>query len=168
MILANSVGLKVAGITAQTPDPAGGVIVRDRQGNPTGALKDAAQDMLFKAVPPPSHDQRRHAIERALRHAASLGVTSVQNMNPDYADIAIYSELLDEGKLTTRIYAAPLIPQVDDQVKIGIRRAFGGPYLRIGAVKAYADGSLGSATPYFFEPFLDQPRNLRLLSSHIA
>jgi predicted amidohydrolase YtcJ len=150
MILANSFALKLAGITAQTPDPAGGVIVRDRQGNPTGALKDAAMDLLFKAVPPPSHDQRRHAIERALEHAASLGVTSVQNMNPDYADIAIYSELLDEGKLTTRIYAAPLITQVDDQVKIGVRRAFGGPYLRIGAVKAYADGSLGSATAYFF------------------
>src|SRR5260370_5957207 len=97
MILANSLALKLAGITAQTPEPAGGVIVRDGQGNPTGALKDAAQDMLFKAVPPPSHDQRRHAIERALEHAASLGVTSVQHMNPDYADIAIYSEMLDES-----------------------------------------------------------------------
>jgi predicted amidohydrolase YtcJ len=167
MILANSAALGLAGITAQTADPAGGVIVRDRQGDPTGALKDAAMDLLFKAVPPPSHDQRRHAIERALEHAASLGVTSVQNMNPDYADIAIYSELLDEGKLTTRIYAAPLITQVDDQVKIGVRRAFGGPYLRIGAVKAYADGSLGSATAYFFEPFSDQPGNRGLLSDEM-
>src|SRR5580658_482766 len=167
MVLANSLALKLAGITAQTPDPTGGVIVRDKQGNPTGALKDAAEDLLFKAVPPPSHDQRRHAIERALEHSASLGVTSVQHMNPDYADIAIYSELLDEGKLTTRIYAAPLITQVDDQVKIGIRRAFGGPYLRIGAVKAYADGSLGSATAYFFEPFSDQPNNRGLLSDEM-
>jgi predicted amidohydrolase YtcJ len=167
MVLANSLALKLAGITAQTPDPAGGVIVRDKQGNPTGALKDAAEDLLFKAVPPPSHDQRRHAIERALEHAASLGVTSAQHMNPDYADIAIYSELLDEGKLTTRIYAAPLITQVDDQVKIGIRRAFGGPYLRIGAVKAYADGSLGSATAYFFDPFSDQPGNRGLLSDEM-
>jgi len=167
MVLANSLALKLAGITAQTTDPAGGVIVRDRQGNPTGALKDAAMDLLFKAVPPPSHDQRRHAIERALEHAASLGVTSVQHMNPDYADIAIYSELLGEGKLTTRIYAAPLITQVDDQVKIGIRQAFGGPYLRIGAVKAYADGSLGSSTAYFFEPFSDQPGNRGLLSDEM-
>jgi predicted amidohydrolase YtcJ len=167
MVLANSLALKLAGITARTPDPAGGVIVRDRKGNPTGALKDAAMDLLFKSVPPPSHDQRRHAIERALEHAASLGVTSVQHMNPDYADIAIYSELLVEGRLTTRIYAAPLIPQVDDQVKIGIRRAFGGPYLRIGAVKAYADGSLGSATAYFFEPFSDQPNNRGLLSDEM-
>jgi predicted amidohydrolase YtcJ len=167
MVLANSLALKLAGITAQTPDPAGGVIVRDKQGNPTGALKDAAEDLLFKAVPPPSHDQRRHAIERALQHAASLGVTSVQHMNPDYADIAIYSELLDEGKLSTRIYAAPLITQVDDQVKIGIRRAFGGPYLRIGAVKAYADGSLGSTTAYFFEPYSDHSGNRGLLSDEM-
>ena len=167
MVLANSLALKLAGISAQTPDPTGGVIVRDQQGNPTGALKDAAQDLLFKVVPSFSHDQRRHAIERALGHAASLGVTSVQHMNPEYADIAIYSELLDEGKLTTRIYAAPLIPQVDDQAKIGIRRAFGGPYLRIGAVKAYADGSLGSRTAYFFEPFSDQPSNRGLLSDEM-
>jgi predicted amidohydrolase YtcJ len=167
MVLANSLALKLAGITARTPDPDGGVIVRDKNGNPTGGLKDAAQDMLFKALPPLTHDRRRHAIERALEHAASLGVTSVQNMNPDYADIAIYSELLDEGKLTARIYAAPLIPQVDDQVKIGIRRAFGGPYLRMGAVKAYADGSLGSATAYFFDPFDDQPGNRGLLSDEM-
>jgi predicted amidohydrolase YtcJ len=167
MILANSLALKLAGITAQTPDLPGGVIVRDAQGNPTGALKDAAADLLYKVIPPPTHDQRRHAIERGLAHAASLGVTSVQHMNPEYADIAIYNELLDEGKLTTRIYAAPLITQVDDQVKIGIKRAFGGPYLRIGALKAYADGSLGSGTAYFFEPFTNQPNNRGLLSDEM-
>jgi predicted amidohydrolase YtcJ len=164
MILANSLALKLAGITAQTPDPPGGVIVRDAQGNPTGALKDAAADLVYKVIPAPSHDLRRHAIERALEHAASLGVTSVQDMDPDYADIAIYAELLDERMLTTRIYAAPLIAEVDDQLKIGIRHAFGGPYLRLGAVKSFADGSLGSATAYFFEAFTDQPGNRGLLA----
>jgi predicted amidohydrolase YtcJ len=164
MILANSLALKLAGINAKTPDPDGGVIVHDAKGNPTGALKDAAAELVYKVIPEPTHDQRRHSIERALEHAASLGVTSVQHMNPDYADIAIYAELLEEGKLTTRIYAAPLISQVDDQVKIGIRHSFGGPYLRIGALKSYADGSLGSATAYFFEPFNDQPNNRGLLS----
>ncbi len=167
MVLANSAALKIAGITAQTPDPDGGVIMRDKNGNPTGGLKDAALDMLFKAVPALTHDPRRHAIVRALEHAASVGVTSVQNMNPDYADMAIYNELLDEGKLTTRIYAAPLITQVDDQVKIGIKRAFGSSYLRIGALKGYADGSLGSSTAYFFEPFSDKPGNRGLLSDEM-
>jgi len=167
MSLANSVALRRAGVTAQTKDPPGGVIVRDAQGNPTGALKDAAMDLVGKLVPPLSHEQRLKAVKRALAHAASLGVTSVQDMNPDYADIAVYSELLQRGELTTRIYVAPYIMQVDDQAKIGIRHAFGGDYLRIGALKGYADGSLGSATAYFFEPFTDQPNNRGLLSDEM-
>jgi hypothetical protein len=88
-------------------------------------------------------------------------------MDPDYDDIAVYSELLERGELTARIYAAPLITGVDDQAKIGIRHAFGGPFLRIGALKAFADGSLGSATAYFFEPFLDQPGNHGILSDEM-
>jgi predicted amidohydrolase YtcJ len=167
MALANSLTLRLAGITAQTPDPPGGVIMRDAQGNPTGALKDAAMDYVFKVAPPFSHDARLRAVKRALAHAASLGVTSVQHMNPEYADIAIYSELLERGELTARIYAAPLITGVDDQVKIGIRHAFGGPFLRIGALKAYADGSLGSSTAYFFDPFSNQPNNRGLLSDEM-
>ena len=167
MGLANSVALKRAGITGKTPDPPGGVIVRDAQGNPTGALKDAATDLLSGVIPDLTHEQRMRAVKRALAHAASVGVTSVQHMNPDYADIAVYSELLDRGELTTRIYAAPLITQVDDQAKIGIRRAFGDSYLRIGALKAYADGSLGSRTAYFFEAFSDQPDNRGLLSDEM-
>jgi len=167
MALANSVTLRLAGITAQTPDPPGGVIVHDAQGNPTGALKDAAMDYVYKIAPPLSHDARLRAVKRALAHAASLGVTSVQHMNPEYADIAVYSELLERGELTTRIYAAPLIPGVDDQVKIGVRHAFGSPLLRIGALKAYADGSLGSSTAYFFEPFSNQPDNRGLLSDEM-
>ena len=167
MALANSAALRLAGVTAKTPDPPGGAIVRDVQGNPTGAFKDAAMDYIYKVIPPLSREQRRMAVKRALGHAALLGVTSVQDMNPEYADIAMYSEFLRRGELTTRIYAAPLITQVDDQVKLGIGRAFGGPYLRIGALKAYADGSLGSATAYFFEPFTDQPANRGLLSDEM-
>jgi predicted amidohydrolase YtcJ len=165
MGIANSQALKLAGITAKTPDPPGGVIVRDAQGNPTGALKDAATDLIDKVIPDHTHDQRLHAARRALEHAASVGVTSAQHMNPEFADIAVYDELRQHGELTTRIYAAPLITQVDDLVKIGIRHGFGDSYLRIGALKAYADGSLGSRTAYFFEPFLDTPDNHGLLAS---
>ena len=164
MGLANSVALRLAGITAQTPDPPGGTIVHDAQGNPTGALKDAAMDPIYKVIPPLSHDRRVKVVKRALAYAASVGVTSVQHMETSYADIAVYSELLRRGELTTRIYVAPLITHVDDQVKLGIGHAFGGPYLRIGAVKAYADGSLGSGTAYFYEPFLNQGTNRGLLA----
>ena len=167
MALANSLALKLAGITAKTPDPAGGVIVHDPQGNPTGILKDAAMDLMFKVIPSPSHLRRLRAAKRALAHAASLGVTSVQDMNPDYADVAVYSELAERGQLTTRIYAAPLITGWHDQAKIGLRRAFGSSYLRLGGVKAYADGSLGSSTAYFFQPYTDAPQNHGLLSSEM-
>jgi hypothetical protein len=159
--------LRLAGISAKTPDVPGGTIVRDAQGNPTGALKDAATDLIYKVIPPLTHDQRIKVIKRSMAHAASLGVTSVQHMSADYEDIAAYSELLQRGELITRVYAAPLISNVDDEAKIGIRHAFGGPYLRIGALKAFADGSLGSGTAYFYEPFLNQGDNRGLLSDEM-
>jgi len=167
MGLANSVALRLAGITAKTPDPPGGKIVRDAQGNPTGALKDAATNYIDKVIPPLSRGERMRIVQRALAHAASLGVTSVQHMVASYEDIAVYSELARRGELTTRIYAAPSIVSVDDQAKLGIGHAFGGPFLRIGALKAFADGSLGSGTAYFYEPFLNQGNNRGLLSDEM-
>lgn len=165
--LANSVTLKLANITAKTPDPPGGQIVRDSQGNPTGILRDAAQDMVFKVMPPMSHAHRMRAIHQALEHAASLGVTSVQDMNPAYADVAAYAELQEQGALTTRIYVAPMETGWKDQAKIGLRHAQGTAFLRMGAVKGYADGSLGSETAYFFDPYTDDPKSRGLLSDEM-
>jgi hypothetical protein len=160
MIVVNSLALKLAGITAATPDPPGGVIVRDAQGEPTGALKDAAATLVQSIIPPPSHQQRRAIIERALRHAASLGVTSLQDMSlpdhsADYANLAVYSELREEGRLTARIYAVPALAGVEDFARLGIRHDFGDEFLRVGALKAFADGSVGSRTAYFIEPYSD-------------
>src|SRR4029077_580171 len=137
-----SVALRLAGITAKTPDSPRGTVVRGAQGNHTGAPEDAAMGHMPRVIPPLSHDQRLKAAKRALAHAASVGITSVQNMSAGYGDIAIYSELLQRAELTARIYAAPSIMSQEDQAKIGVGHAFGGPYLRIGALKAFADGSL--------------------------
>jgi predicted amidohydrolase YtcJ len=170
MALANSVALRLAGITAKTPDPPGGVIVRDAQGNPTGALKDAAEDLVLKVIPPLSHDQRLRGMRRALAYAASLGVTSVQDMNDEndsFADIRAYGELLQNGELTTRVYVAPAVSDWDEQAKVGIRHAFGSSYLRMGALKGFADGSLGSGTGYFFSPYSDEPGNSGLLGKQM-
>ena len=167
MGLANSVALRLAGITAKTPDPPGGTIVRDAQGDATGALKDAATGYLDKVIPPLTHEQRLKIVKRALAYVASVGVTSAQHMVASYEDIEVYSELLQRGELTTRIYAAPSITHVDDFAKLGIGHAFGGPYLRVGALKAFADGSLGSGTAFFYEPFLNQGNNRGLLSDEM-
>jgi len=91
----------------------------------------------------------------------------VQDMNPGYADIATYMLLAERRELTARIYAAPMETGWDDQARIGIRRAFGSSYLRLGALKGYADGSLGSTTAYFFEPYADAPNTRGLLSDEM-
>ncbi len=165
--LANSAAMKLAGVNAKTADVPGGVIVRDASGNPTGIFKDAAQALINKAIPPMSHERRMRAARRALVHVASLGVTSVQHMNPEFADVAVYSELAEKGELTTRMYAVPMETSWQDQAKIGIRHSWGSTYLRVGAVKGYADGSLGSRTAYMFEPFADEPANRGLLSDEM-
>lgn len=167
MSLANSRALRMAGITRETPDPPGGVIVRDGKGEPTGILKDAAMNAVSAVIPPLSRDARLRILEEGMKHAASLGVTSVQDMNPPYADIAAYAELQERGALTLRISAAPLETQWEDLARLGLRRAFGSPFLRLGALKGYADGSLGSTTAYFFEPYLDEPGNRGLLTDEM-
>jgi len=164
MALANSVALKLAGVTKSTKAPPGGEIVRDANGEPTGILKDAAMDLVYSKIPALSRERLTRAIRRAMAHAARLGVTSVQDMAPAYTDVSIYSELAQKGELTTRIYVAPHMSGWEDQAKIGVRHGFGTPYLRMGATKAFADGSLGSTTAYFFKPYVDAPNTRGLLA----
>jgi hypothetical protein len=165
--LANSAAMKLAGVDANTPEIPGGVIVRDANRNPTGIFKDAAMTLIYKAIPPMTHEQRLRSARAAMKHAASLGVTSVQHMNPEFAEVAAYSELAEKGELTTRVYAVPMETEWRDQAKVGIRHAWGSSYLRLGGVKGYADGSLGSRTACMFEPFSDDPGNRGLLSDEM-
>lgn len=171
MYLANSVALKRAHITASTPDPPGGEIVRDTHGNPTGILKDAAQSLIDAVIPPLSPAQRLEAARRALAYARGLGVTSVQEMGNPGEDLSrnieVYKELQEKGELTSRIYVAPMIEGWRNYAGAGIRHAFGSNLLRTGAIKAYADGSLGSSTAYFFEPYSDDPHTRGLLTGEM-
>jgi predicted amidohydrolase YtcJ len=167
MALANSLALKLAGVTKDTPDPPGGTIVRDANGEPTGALKDAAMSYVYKVIPAPTHDQLVEIALRSSKHAASLGVTSIQDMGMLYPEIAAISDLAERGELLTRVYAAPPLAGWQDLAKLGLRHSFGSPMLRVGALKGYADGSLGSSTAYFFEPFSDDPKNKGLLSEEM-
>ncbi len=157
MALANSLALKLAGITRDTPDPQGGEIVNDKKtGEPTGILRDTAVDLVDKVIPPLSRDKRERAIRAAMRHAQELGVTSVQD-NSSSEDLEIYQELLKKGELGVRINAWRDGYGWADFQRIGITAPFGDPFLRLGTVKLFVDGSMGAGTALFFDPYADDP-----------
>ena len=156
MALANSLALKLAGVTRQTLDPPGGVIVRDKSGEPTGVLKDAAQSFVWKVMPPATFDERLAAARAATNYAASLGVTSIQDVSAG-TDVGVYQTLLDRGELKTRIYAVAPLPQWERLAQTGVRAHFGSEMLRVGGLKGFSDGSLGSTTALFYEPYRDDP-----------
>jgi len=157
MALANSLALRLAGVTRQTLDPPGGIIVRDpKTGEPTGILKDAAQSFVWKVISPSSFEEKLAAARAATDYAASLGVTSVQDMSAG-ADVGTYQTLLDRGELKTRIYAVAPLPQWERLARTGVRAHFGSDMLRVGGLKGFADGSLGSTTALFYEPYKDEP-----------
>ena len=163
MALANSVALKLAGVTRESQDPPGGVIVRDPQtGEPTGVLKDAAEDLVERVIPGKSFEENHAAALAATQHAARLGVTSLTDMSAN-ADVGLYQYMLDRGELKTRIYAIRSIVSWEVLAKAGVRAAFGPGMLRIGGLKGFADGSLGSTTALFFEPYNDAPQTRGLL-----
>lgn len=155
MALANSVALKLAGVGRDTPDPVGGLIVRDpTSGEPTGILKDAAMSLVHRVIPPPSRSAKLAAARAATDHAARLGVTSVQDMSAN-EDIGIYQELARQGALKTRIYGFWPLPGWEKPAALGFRAPLGDAWLRVGGLKGFADGSLGSTTAFFFDPYLD-------------
>jgi hypothetical protein len=162
MALANSLALKLSGVTKDTPDVAGGLIVCDANGEPTGVLKDAAMSLVQGVVPAPSWEEKLAAARAATAHAASLGVTSVQDMSAD-EDAGLYQYQLERGELKTRLYAVRSIMSWEVLGKTGVRAAFGNEWLRIGGLKGFADGSLGSSTALFFEPYDDTPDTRGLL-----
>jgi predicted amidohydrolase YtcJ len=162
MALANSAALRAAGVTAATPDPEGGTIVRDATGEPAGVFKDNALDLIERAVPAPSAEMRDRALAAAMRYVAERGVTSVHNMG-SWDDLATFERAHHAGRLRTRIYAAvPLATWQRLRDRIAARGR-GDAWLRIGGLKGFVDGSLGSHTAAFHEPFSDAPGDRGLL-----
>ncbi|MDQ2945345.1 MAG: amidohydrolase, partial [Acidobacteriota bacterium] len=155
MSLANSLALKLAGITRDTPDPPGGEIVRDEHGEPTGILKDAATAAVERVIPPPSDDELAIAIKAAMRYASENGVTSVQDMSASPDVLRAYQRLLRNGELQVRISAHQPLAGWKQQADVGILANFGNEKLHIGGLKGFADGSLGSTTALFFQPYSD-------------
>ena len=162
MALANTVALRTASITKATADPPGGTIVKDpKTGEPTGILKDAAMNLVSRHIPPASIGEKLEAARAASRHAAKLGVTSVQDMSAG-DDYDIYRQLLERGELNTRIYAVSPLPAWERLAQAGVRAASGNDLLRRGGLKGFSDGSLGSSTAWFFDPYANSTKNYGL------
>ena len=168
MSLANSLALKLAGIDKTTKDVPGGVIVRDSHGNPTGILKDAAQDLVERAIPPPSADQIHTAILAAQAYANAQGVTSVQDMSAAPEIFRVYQKMMHDGELHVRISGHQPLAEWKRLANVGLMADFGNERLHIGGLKGFADGSLGSTTALFFQPYLDAPDTSGIPSAELA
>jgi predicted amidohydrolase YtcJ len=162
MALANSLALKLAGITRETKDPPGGTIVRDSVGEPTGILKDNAWDLVTRIIPPPSREINLQAARAALKEAARTGVTTIQD-NSSIDALPTYQDLRARGELTARLYVWRPISTLDALVKAGVRTGLGDDWIRLGALKIMSDGAMGSGTAAFFAPYADDPKTSGLL-----
>ncbi len=162
MALANSAALAVGRVSAATAEVEGGSIVRDANGEPTGVLKDNAQGLVDREVPsaPPALSDR--ALDTAMRYVAEQGVTSVHNMG-SWEDLAVFERARSSGRLKTRIYTAVPLATWQRLRDTVAARGTGDHWVRIGALKGFVDGSLGSHTAAMLEPFTDSPRDTGLL-----
>ena len=154
MCLANTAALKAAGIDDRVKDVEGGTIVRDKNGRVTGVFKDNAMNMIYRIVPDPSDEQKDNALEAAMNYVAARGVTSAHNMS-GYMDV--FERAHAQNKLKTRIYAGMMLSdwkELNQKIK---QQGRGDKWLKIGGLKEFVDGSLGSHTAAFFKPFTDAP-----------
>ncbi len=154
--LANSKALELAGITKNTPSPEGGLIEKDKKtGEPTGILKDNAMDIMFNAIPDHSVDDFYKAALTALKEVRRFGITSVQDIlsNEEIPVYDAYKKLESEDKLTCRLSIRWPINDYKTLVMKNITVNSGDEFLKLGAVKAFSDGSLGSSTAWFFESY---------------
>mgnify|MGYP001555340152 CR=1 FL=1 len=162
MGLANTAALRAAGITRATADVDGGTIVRDAAGEPTGVLKDNAMGLLDHAIPDPPPAVEDRALDAAMAYVAAQGVTSVDHMGT-WNDLAVFERARKAGRLRTRIYAAVPLSTWERLRDTIAARGRGDDWLRIGGLKGFVDGSLGSHTAAMLEPFTDAPNDTGLL-----
>ena len=165
MGLANSRALILAKVSRDTPDMAGGTIVKSDAGEPTGVLKDEAMGPVFAVIPAPTAEQVDSALARAMRFANSRGVVAVSAVSAPWAEVAAVKRARANGTLTLRLSLYPALAdwrRVADTVRAD---GIGDDWIRVGGVKGFVDGSLGSTTALFFEPYLDDSTASGLLTT---
>ncbi len=162
MALANSLALTAGGVDASTKDIAGGTIVRDTDGNPTGILKDNAMDPITSVEPEPPDSLKFRALKAAMKYVNRQGVTSIGHMGT-WDDLRIFESARNNEQLSVRISAAVPLRTWKQLAKKTATEGTGDQWLRWGGLKSFMDGSLGSHTAAFFEPFIDDTNNTGLL-----
>jgi len=168
MGLANSLALDAAGIDAggtRTPDPAGGTIERDSAtGEATGVLKDAAMELVFAAIPPSGEEALDDALDAAASHALSRGVTQVHDM-ATFESLATYRRALEQDRLPLRVYSVVPLNRWEAMAELVEAEGRGDDRLWWGGLKGFVDGSLGSTTAWFYEPYEDEPETSGLITT---
>ena len=154
MALANSFALRLAGIDRGTKDPAGGLIVKDDNGYPTGILKDKAINLCTDLIPEETDEELDKALERASDHALSLGVTQVHDMGL-LRDLEVYRRNYKNSNLRIRIKLFTWYTNWEDIVDYVKKNGVGNDWLKWNGIKGMVDGSLGSRTAWMYEPYLD-------------
>lgn len=155
---ANTRALEAAGITRDTPDPADGLIMRDADGEPTGMLIEGAMGPVYRAIPEPTGDDIDAALRAGQREANRLGLTGAHSMEDPRAFSAL-QRLRAAGALTIRIYESIPADLLDHALALGIRTGFGDEWLRLGHLKIFSDGALGSRSALMLAPYNNEPEN---------
>lgn len=163
----NSRALQLAGITNNTPDPAGGKIMRDANGVATGVLIDSAAELVTKVMPPLSDAQSRAMLDTSLRTIAAMGLTSVHDAGVNVAQDAVYRQYADSGKLTVRVMGmiGGVAEDFDRLAQAGPLATYARDMYSLRAVKLYSDGALGSRGAALLAPYSDEPKSKGLLFS---
>ncbi len=164
LLWVNSVALRLAGIDRRAPDPAGGEITRDPHGEPTGVFKEEAKQRIWAVVPPVDDATVEQGILAAAAAMHRLGITGVHSFVGTEAyegavSFAAFQRLSARRALRLRVWATLPVSALEDASGVGLRTGFGNEWLRVGPVKIFADGTLGSQTASMLEPFEDQPHN---------
>tara|TARA_B110000908_G_scaffold43561_1_gene53007 strand:+ start:30242 stop:31933 length:1692 start_codon:yes stop_codon:yes gene_type:complete len=155
-ILANSKAMEIAGITRDTPDPVGGSILKDENGEPSGMFIDNAMALIRNHIPAPTREEEKKSLQAGLDFMSGMGWTQVQEAGGDYADVELLKEIHAEGKLKTRLYYFML--SGEEGAKLLER---GAEYsednmLDIAGIKYFGDGGLGSRGAALLEPYDDE------------
>jgi predicted amidohydrolase YtcJ len=173
MLVANRLAMQLAHVDRNTKDVPGGVIMRDENGNPTGVFKDAAEALIFAALPGPTLEQAEQDFLAMQQVAARNGVTSVQDMAIGSADpggplrLRALQSLYRQGKLTVRVAEALSLNYGRQLSDLGIVADFGNEWFHVGSLKSFADGGLGASTAWFTEPYSDNPANSGIASDQL-